>query len=103
MGEHEGRIGGERAEHLDGGTVVEVVEATAKRFAIQRNAALPGRGAGGLQQGGVAAERHLHGGGIEALENIPNRRVGGGATPSQAERGVQLVTMNVDEGDDAAI
>src|SRR4051794_22118941 len=81
MGEHERRIGGERAEHLDGGTVVKVVEATAKRFAIQCNAALPGRGAGGLQQGGVAAERHLHVGGIEALKNVSNRRVGGGATP----------------------
>ena len=81
VSEHERRVGGKSAEHLHGGTVVEVVEATPERFAIQRNAALPGRGAGGLQQGGVAAERHLHVGGIEALENIPNRRVGGGATP----------------------
>src|SRR3954468_19688865 len=103
MGEHEGRIGGKSAEHLNGGAVVEVIEAPPKRFAIYGNAALPGRGAGGLQQGSVAAERHLHVGWIEALENVPNRRVGGGATPSQAERGVQLVTMNVDEGDDAAI
>src|SRR4051812_50218545 len=99
MGEHEGRIGGERAEHLDGGTVVEVVEATAKRFAIQRNAALAGRGAGGLQQGGVATERHLHIGGIEALKNIPNRRVGGGGAPFLTESGGQVVDEDVDESD----
>ena len=67
MGEHEGRIRGEGAEHLNGGTVVEMVEAPPQRFAIYRNAAFPGRGAGGLQQGGVAAERHFHVGWIEAL------------------------------------
>src|SRR4051795_7462453 len=38
MGEHEGRIGGKSAEHLNGGTVVEVVEAPPKRFAVYRNA-----------------------------------------------------------------
>lgn len=40
MREHEGRVVGERAEHLGGGTVVELVEATAQGFAVERNAGL---------------------------------------------------------------
>ena len=38
---------------------------------------------------------------IEALENIADGGVRGRATPGETERGVQLATMNVDEGDDA--
>ena len=41
MGEHERGVGGERAEHLGGGAVVEVIEAAPQRLAVQRDAALP--------------------------------------------------------------
>ena len=42
MGENEGRVGGERAQYLGGGAVVEMVEAAAQRLAIQRDAAWSG-------------------------------------------------------------
>lgn len=40
MREHEGRVVGERAEHLGGGMIVELVEAAAQGFAVERNAGL---------------------------------------------------------------
>jgi len=70
MGEHEGGIGSERAQHLGCGAVVEVVEAAAQRLAIQRDAALSGRRASCLQQGGMAAEDRLDRGRIEPLEDV---------------------------------
>ena len=102
MREHQGGVGGERAEHLDGGTLMEVVEAAAQRLAIQGDAALSRCGARGLQQSGVAAEARLYGGRIEPVENVAHGGVGGCAAPLQTEGGVQPATMDVDEGDDAA-
>ncbi len=58
--EHQRGVGGERAQHLCGGTVVELVETAAQRLAIQRDAALSGCGARRLQQGGMAAEGRFH-------------------------------------------
>ena len=46
--EHEGRVGGERAQDLGRGAIIEVVEAAAQCFAVQRDAALPWLGAGRL-------------------------------------------------------
>ena len=103
MGQHDGRVGGERAQHLRGGTIVEVVEAATRRPAIQGDGAGAGGCACGLQQSGMATEHHLHIRRIEAPENVARSRVGGGAAPLQTERGVQPVAMDVDEGDDAAI
>ena len=103
MGEHEGGVGGERAQHLGRGTVVEVVEAAAQRLAIQRDAALSGRCAGGLQQRGMAAEDRLHRGRIEPLEDVADGGVRGRAAPLQTEGGVQPAAVDIDEGDDAAI
>ena len=101
MREQQGGVGGERAQHLDGGTLVEVVEAAAQGLAIKGDRALARGGARCLQQGGMAAEACLHRGRIEPLEDVPHGGVRGGAAPVQAEGGVQPVAMHVDEGDDA--
>jgi hypothetical protein len=103
MGEHDGGVGSERAQHLGGGTVTEVVEAAAQRLAIESDAALSGRRARSLQQGGMAAENHLHCGRIEPLEDVADCGVRGCSAPLQAESRVQPVAMNVDEGNDAPI
>ena len=82
---------------------MKVVETAAERLAIQRDAALSGRRARGLQQGGMAAEDRLHRSRIKPLEDVADGRVRRRATPFQRKDGVQPVTMDVDEGDDAAI
>ena len=43
MSEHEGGVGGERAQHLGGGAVMDVVDTAAERLAVQRDAALSGQ------------------------------------------------------------
>ena len=103
MREQQGGVGGERAQHLGGHTIIEVVEAATQRLAIQGYGAGAGDCARGLQQSGMAAEDQLDIRRIEALENVADSRVGGRAALLQTERGFQLVAMHVDEGDDAAI
>ena len=102
-GEHQRGVCGERAQHLDGGAVVEFVETAAQRLAIQCNAALSGCGARRLQQGGMAAEGRFHPGRVEPLEDVADGSVRRRAAPVQAEGRVQPAAMDVDEGDDAAI
>jgi hypothetical protein len=103
MGEHEGGIGGERAQDLGCGAVIEVVETASQRLAIQRDAALSGRRACSLQQGGMAAEDRLDRGRIEPLEDVADCSVRWCAAPVQTEGGVQLAAMGIDERDDASI
>ena len=103
MGEHERGVDGERAQHLGGGAVVEFVEAAAQCLAVERDAALSGRGMRGLKKGGVAAEGRFHIAWIEALNDVTDRGVCRRAPPFQAEGGIQLVAMHVDERDDTAI
>jgi hypothetical protein len=103
MGEHEGGVGGERAQHLSGSTVMEVVEAAAQGLAIQRDAALSGCGVRRLQQGGMATEDSLYRGRIEPLEDVADGGVRGCAAPVQTEGGIEPAAMDVDEGDDAPI
>ncbi len=102
MRKHERGVGGERAQHLRRGAVVELVKAAAQRFAIESDAAVPRRGARRLQQGGMAAEGRLHPGRVEPLEDVADGRVRRRAAPVQAEGRVQLAAVDVDEGDDAA-
>ena len=103
MSEHQGCIGGERAQHLRGGTVMEIVKAAAQRLAIQRDAALSRHRARSLHQGGVAAESRFHGDRIEPLEDIADRCVRRRPAPTQSERRVQPVAMDMDEGLDTAV
>jgi hypothetical protein len=56
-----------------------------------------------LQAGGVLAENLLDRLRIEALKDIPDGGMGGGAPPVQTEGGVQATAMHLDEGHDGAI
>src|ERR1700758_2092226 len=69
MGKDEGGLGGERAQHLGGSAVVEIVKAAPQRLAIQRDAARPGGRACGLKPGGMATEDSLDRRRIEPLED----------------------------------
>jgi len=102
MREHQGGVSGERAQHLCRGPVMEIVETAAQRLAVQPDAALSRRRAGGVQQGGLTAEDRLDRHRVEALQDIAEGGVGGGAAPLQPERDVQPVAMHVNERHDAA-
>jgi len=78
--------------------VVEVVETSPERLAIQRDAAPRWIGCGIPQTGGVAAEHLLDGLRIEALEDIADRGMSGRTSPAQTEGGVQPAAMHPDEG-----
>lgn len=103
MGKHKSGVGGECAEHLGGGAVIEVVEATAQRLAIEGNAGLSRPRACGLQKGGMAAEDLLDRIRVEPLKNVADGSMSGRAAPAQSEERVQAAAMDVDEGDDATI
>ena len=70
VGEHQCRVGGEGAEHLGGGAVMEPIEAAAQGLAVERDAALSRHGARRLQQGGMASERSFHLNRIEPLQDL---------------------------------
>ena len=82
MGEDEGGFGGEGAQDLGGGAVVEIVEAAAQHLAVERDAAPSGRTARRLKPRGMAAEYRLDRSRIEPLEDITDRRVGRRPFPS---------------------
>ena len=103
MSEHQPGVGGEGAEHMSRGAVMEPVETAAQGLAVEGDAGRAGLGPGRLQLCRMASERGLHRGRIEPLEDVADRRVRGRATPFQAEAAVQPAAMNVDEGHDAAI
>ena len=103
VGEHQGGVGGERAQHLCGGAIMESVEAAAERFTIQRDGAPSTAPAGCLQQGSMAAERPLHRRRVEPLQDVADGGVGGCPPPLQAERRIQSAPMHVDEGHNAPI
>jgi len=103
MGQDQGGVGGQRAEDLDCGPVVEPVEAAPKRLAVERDAALARLGAGGVELGGMAAEHRFHRRGVEALEDVADGGMRGRTPPCQPEDGVQPGAVDVDEGDDAAV
>jgi len=103
MGEHQGGVGGQGAEDLGGGAVVEVVETATQRLAIQSNAALSRRDPGDLQPGGVAAEDALDCGWVEPSKDVADGGMGGRAAPAQSERPIEAATVDVDEGDDATV
>src|SRR5208283_4128028 len=103
VGEYQGRVGGEGAQYLGGGAVVEVVETAAQRLAIERDAGLSGRCACRLKPGGMLAEDRLDLCGIKPLEDVADCGVRGRAAPLQTEGRVQLAAIDIDEGDDASI
>jgi hypothetical protein len=103
MGEDQGRIGSEGAEDLSRCPVVKRVETAAEGFAIKRDVALAGLGAGRMELDGMAAKHGFHRDGIKALKNVADRGVRRCAPPCQPKDCVQLGTVDVDKGDDTTI
>jgi hypothetical protein len=102
VGQDERRLAGERAEHLGGGLVVQVVEAAAQRLAVQRDDP-PRRGGDVIEPLGVAAEGGLQLGRVERVEEGAQRVDGGGATKAGTEDCVEPLAMHADEQADAAV
>ena len=101
MGKCQGRVRGEGAQDLGGGAVVEVVEAAAQRFAIERDAGLAGLCAYRPKPGGMLANDRLDLCGIKPLEDVADRGVSRRAAPLRTDGRVHAA-MNIDEGGDAS-
>jgi len=85
VGEHEGGIGGERAQHLGGCAVAEAIEAATQGLAVKGDATLPWHGPPRLQLDCMAAESGLHVSRIKSLKGVADSGVGWGAAPFQRE------------------
>jgi hypothetical protein len=103
VGQDERRLAGERAEHLGGGPVVQVVEAAAQRLAVERDDPPPRRGRSVIEPLGVAAEGGLQLGRVERVQEGAQRVDGGGAAEAGAEGGVEPLAVHADEQADAAV
>jgi hypothetical protein len=90
-------------QHLSRLAVVETVEASPERLAIQSDAASRWAGRGIPQASGVLPEDLLDRLGIEALEDVSNGGMGRGSPPMQTKGGVQPAAMHCDEGHDGTI
>lgn len=63
--QHEFGVGGKSAEHVSGGSIVELVEAAAQGLAVQRNAAGTGPGVRRVQKCCMPTKDRLHSDRIE--------------------------------------
>ncbi len=80
MAEDEAGLRGEGAEHVRRGAVVQAVEATPERLAVERDGAQPAGGAGPLAEvAGVAAEGRLQRRRIERQEQVARSVLTAGA------------------------
>jgi len=101
--QHELGVGGKSAEHVSGGSIVELVEAAAQSLAVQRDAAGTGPGVRRVQQPRVPTKDRLHSDRIEPLEDVADRGMRRCAAPFQTKAAVEGAAMGVDERDDTAI
>lgn len=102
MGQDQRAIGGERTEDLFCLRVVEGVETSLERLAIERHDACPARG-GKVQRLSVRAESGFDMLPFQSLQNVPDRGVGGRPFPAKSEGFVQIGPVDFHEGMDAAI
>jgi hypothetical protein len=103
VGQDEGGVAGERTQHLDGGSVVQVVEAAPQRLAVQRDDPPPWRGGSVSKLLGMVAEGGLDLGRVERVEEGAQGVDGGRATKAGTEGGVEPLAMHADEQADAAV
>ena len=101
--EHQRRIDRERAEHLFGFGVVEIVEAALQRLAVERDDA--GRVAIGceIEVRAVFAKRLFDIRGLEPLQNIADGRMRRRPPPLDLERFIQRSPMRLEVRPNAAI
>jgi hypothetical protein len=103
MREDKGRLAGERAQHLGGGLVVQMVEAAPKRLAVQRDDPPPWWSHAATEMLGMVAEGGLDLGWVERVQEGAQRVDGRGAAEAGAEGGVEPLAMHADEQADAAV
>ena len=104
MRQHQGCVGGERAEHLSCLDVVEAVETALERLAIKRHDTRTRTGSGGkVQVGGMFAKYPFNIRRPQSLQNVPDGGMSGRPFPADLEDPVQFPPMDFDEGTNAAI
>ncbi len=96
--EHQPRIDRERAEHLLGLGVVEVVETALQRLAVECDDARVRALGRAIQVGGVFAEDSFDLLGAEPMQDIADGRMHGRAFPIDTESFVQLFPMDLEVG-----
>ena len=101
--EHQRRIDRERAEHLFGLGVVEIVEAAFQRLAVERDDADLGAIGRAVEVGAVFAKGFFHIRGVEALQNIADGRMRRRTLPFDLEGLVQRSPMRLEVRLDAPI
>src|SRR4051812_37526870 len=103
MSEHQRRGAVQGTDQMDGGPVLELVEAAAQRLAIESNDAHALATDMLGQQGGVQAKDVFQSLRVQPPQNGAQRRVGRRTPPVQAESVTQRHQMDVDEAVDGAI
>jgi hypothetical protein len=103
VSEHQRRIDRERAEHLFGLGVVEIVEAALQRLAVERDDAGLSRIGREIEEGGVFAKHLFDIRGVEPLQNISDGRMRRRPFPLDLEGFVQRSQMRLAVCLDAAI
>jgi hypothetical protein len=98
---HQRRIGAKSTENLFGLGIVEGVETTLERFAIEHHHARASGRFAAVQVCGVFTKDLLLR--VQALQNITDRRVGGRSLPTDRERPVQTSPVRLDEGANASV
>jgi hypothetical protein len=103
VGQDEGGVAGEGAEHMSCGPVVQMVEAAAQGFAVERDGALSGHLDGPIQLLRMAAEGVLEIVPAERQEHMTQRVHGRSPPEAHPEGRIQAVALDCDEGDDLLI
>jgi hypothetical protein len=105
VAEDQRRVGGEGAEHVGGGAIVQPVEAAAQRLAVERHGARPVRrtGPGLVEVPGVAAEGRLQRRRVEGQEQVAQGVDGRRPAQADAVDVAQAVAVDGQKGDDAAL
>ena len=96
-------VGRERAEHLLGLGVIEVVKATFERLAVERDNAHPANLRRQVERGCVFPKGLFNIRRLKPLQNVADGGVRGRPSPADLEGLVELLPMHLDEGADAPI
>ena len=103
MRQHQRRIGAKSTEDLSGLGILEGVETTLERLAIERHHARASGRFAAVEVCGVFTKDLLDILRVQALQNITDRRVGGRPLPTDRERLVQTSPVRLDEGANASV
>jgi len=103
MGQDQGGVAGEGAEHMDCLAVGQVVETAAQRLAVKGDRAQRAWRAACAQVVGMAAEGGFELAAVECQEQMAQSVHRRGAPEAGTKDGVQAITLHSDEGDDLLV